>query len=310
MTEIPVYSKEGQVDYILELPEDVQHVSGRTSKGEKLYYKGVGSQYLGHSSVNPNGYNKLGEHSVFYYGWNVLNPAWEDKFGIFQDKFQPYFSDYIGTCGSKELNIIFKSRRFELSAVDVVDAVEHDPVNNQYYFVLDYKSPRNKYDGNSRALIHLLSYMVQAGWCFPWDKTSINDINNQGCVTDVADMFQSDETIHAFGTVYSVLYSLFKIDNDNYNNLLKSLNCSHNSISDIPLVAMLFLRNCGKDIYIKQNISSQNQLYVHLVGNVLLRGRNCAGVENIDMSDAVMIQYLDRFKETLSDNESSVLEVY
>ena len=130
MTEIPVYNKQGQTEYILELPEDVEFVSGRTSKSDKLYYKGVGSRYFGHSCLNPNGYEKHGESSVFYYGWNVKNREWDDKFGIFQDKFQPYFSDYIGTCGGKELNIIFNSRQFELSAVSVVDAVEHDPVNN------------------------------------------------------------------------------------------------------------------------------------------------------------------------------------
>lgn len=310
MTEIPVYNKQGQIEYVLELPEDIQFVSGRTSKSDKLYYKGVGSRYFSHSCLSLVDVEKQSESSVFYYGWDVKNAKWADKFGIFQDRLQPYFSDFIGTCGNKELKIILNSRRFELSAVNVVDAVEHDPINSQYYFVLDYKSPRNKYDGNSIALVNLLSYMVESGWCFPWDKTSINDINNQGCVTDVADMFQSDDIKHLYGSVYSVFYSLFQTDNENYNKLLRFLHCSRNTISDIPVVVMLFLKKCNRDVYIKQNISSQGQLYTHLVGNLLLRGRNCAGVEDHRKSDAVMIQYLDRFRDQLNVEQQSVLEVY
>lgn len=310
MTEIPVYNKSGQVDYILELKEDVEFVSGRTSRAKELYYKGVGSSYLGHSSINPNGYKKVSESSVFYYGWNVSNPEWEGKFGIFQDRFQPYFSDWVGTCGLKELSLITKTKQFDLSAVEVVDCIEHDPTHGQFYFVLRYKSPRVKYDGNSMALINLLSFMVQSGWNFPWDKTSINDINNHGHVTDVADLFCSTDVKHAFGTVYSVLYSLHQTDKSNYDKLLTTLKCTHTDIKDIPFVVMLFLKNNGKEVYVKKNIKSQNDLYTHLVGNVLLRGRNCAGVEDVRMADAVMLQYLDRFKQQIGNEQAKILEVY
>lgn len=310
MTEIPVYSKSGQVEYLLEIDDDIQFVSGRTSKSDKHYYKGVGSWYSGHSSLSPNGYEKIGASSVFYYGWDVKNPAWGGKFGIFQDKFQPYFSDYVGGCGHKELNIIFNSRRFELSAVSVVDAIEHDTTNQQYYFVLDYKSPRIAYTDNTLGLINLMTYMVSGGWNFPWDKTSINDINNFGYVTDVADMFQSEDVRHAFGTIYSILYSLHQTNIDGYKGLLKAVGCTHDTVSDIPFVTMLFLQNMGKNVYIKQNITSRNELYTHLVGNVLLRGKNCAGVEDERQSDAIMIRYLDRFKQQLGDAELGVLEVY
>lgn len=310
MIEVYVYNTQGQVEYVLELPEDVQFVSGRTSRSDRLHYKGVGSRYVGHYSITPAAYEKISESSVFYYGWNVKNRNWDSKFGIFNDKFQPYFSDYIGTCGNKELRIISNSSQFELSAVDVVDVIEHNSINKQYYFVLNYKSPRNKYDGNATALINLLVYMVQSGWCFPWDKTSINDINNYGCVTDVADIFQSSDIKHLYGSVYSVFYSLYQMDNINYNKLLKTMNYSYMTLHYLPFVVMLFLKNCGKEVYIKQSIISQSQLYTHLVGNVLLRGKNCAGVESEQKSDMVMLQYLDRFKQKLFGSDLSVLEVY
>ena len=106
MIEVPVFNRLGGVEYVLELPEDVQPVSGRTSKSKSLYYKGVGVAYTGHSSLNVDDFEDHGESSIFYYGWNVLNNNWKNKFGIFQATFQPFFSDFVGTCGKKELNII------------------------------------------------------------------------------------------------------------------------------------------------------------------------------------------------------------
>lgn len=123
-------------------------------------------------------------------------------------------------------------------------------------------------------------------------------------------MFRSEDVKHAFGTIYSVLYSLYRVNRDGYDALMKTVSFSGQSISDIPFVTLLFLRLFNKDIYIKQNTKTKNQLYVHLVGNVLLRGKNCAGVENEQSSDAVMIRYLDRLKTQLSEDEINILNVY
>lgn len=307
MTEIPVFNKDGDTSYILEIKDDLHYVSGRTSKSDVLYYKGAGTRYHGHSSLVENVYDGAKGSSIFYYGYDVINPNWLNKFGIFQERYQPFFSDFIGTCGKKELNILDNSRQFELSAVDVVDMIEYDPENKQYYIVLNYKAPRSSYNGNSTALISLLVYMIQSGWNFPWDKTSINDIDSVGCVTDVADLFYSLDDIHAFGTVYSVLYSLFQTNRVFYDNLMLQLGCSHRELSDIPFVSLFFLRSCGRKLTFGSNVHTKNHMYTHLVGNVLLRGRNCSGVEDITISDKVAVDYLDRFKATLDEDNLSIL---
>lgn len=297
---IPIYTQSGHVDSYIELTDNVTHVSGRTSRSGNVFFKGVGSTYSGHSSL----FHTEGaeEHPVFYYGYKIQNPDWLGKYGIFMDKFQPYFSDWIGTCGQKELNIITNSRLFLKSAVEVLDCIEYDETYHQMYFKLLYKTKREPFLDNYRGLLDLLVYMTHSGWNFPWDKASINDINNSGNVTDVADMFKSNQLIHIFGTVYSVLYSLHQINRSAFQGLTSIIGVGQECIQDIPGLCARFLNRTG--------FSIPEEPYCHLVGNILLRGRNCAGVEDITMGAKVMTQYLDRFLAQLTYQQKQLIEDY
>ena len=146
MTYISVYDPCGKEVNRLEFDENIYPVNGRVSKGDKYYYKGVGVAYQGQFlTENFDGYEICHECDVFYMGTFVKKPCFADKYGIFQERYQPQFTDFIGSCGAKELSIIENSENFELSSVDVLDVVNYDKDNQQYYFKLDYKCGRRKY---------------------------------------------------------------------------------------------------------------------------------------------------------------------
>lgn len=295
----------------ISLPDDITHVSGRTSKSGGLYYKGVGTPYKCHASIKSNDYSIIGRNPVFYYGNDVVNRKWTGLFGIFQERFQPYFSDFIGSCGKKEKAIEKISKCFPKSAVDVVDSVCYDSDNQQSYYILDYKKSRSQFldGGNVRELIELLSIMAASGWNFPWDKTSIRDINKESFVTDIADLFESSDIKHKFGSVYSVLYSLNTLKPTLYVKLLSSFGLKYQGISDIPFVVSFLLRLFGYDVPMRTDIKTREDAYCHLVGNILIRGRNCASVESAEDGDTVMLEYVGRFRSMLSDKQKRLMEI-
>lgn len=304
--------EDGSVSGQLEINDSIHHVSGRTSVGDKYYYKGVGAEYKGHASLSPaESETIIGDNPVFYYGYDVVNPNWEGKFGIFCNKYQPFFSDFIGSCGPKEHNI-FKMSNFSRSALSVKDYVEFDSVNKQGYYILEYRSKRDSIldGGNLRGLADLMAALLDEGLNLPWDKTSIRDINSEGFVTDVADMFFSKNIEHRFGTIYSILYSLYVLNLGLYVEFIKSMGIVYSGLGDIPFVCMLLLNSRGMDVPNKSIFKVKGDLYVHLIGNVLLRGRNCASVEHIDLGNDVMIQYLDRFSQSLPENKRGFLQVW
>lgn len=291
--------------------DNLEPVSGRTSKGEKGYYKGLGCKYLHHASLeNTNNYKVLGKNAVFYYGYDIQNENWIGKEGIFPERFQPYFSDWIGACGKKERNI-FDASKFSRSAIVVDDCVDIDKEAEQMYFRLNYVSPRIPFLklGNLKGLADLLKAMLTEGWNFPWDKAAIRDINSEGYVTDVADMFKSQEVTHQFGTIYSVLYSLFSLNTDYYIQLVKSLGMVYSGIGDIPFVCLRILNMHGVNIEGKEITKTKGDFYIHLIGNILLRGRNCASVEDINAGDAVMISYVENFKKGLPEDKRRIINI-
>lgn len=312
MTLISIYDVSGSVSDHLEIDDQISFVSGRTSKGSKHYYKGLGSWYNRHAVLQVSGLDTIiGENPVFYYGWDVTNKNFEGKFGIFKQKYQPYFSDFIGGCGPKEANIIPNSSFFR-SALTVIDKVDYDLDNKQSYYVLDYKYSRDCMSdgGNLKGLVDLLLIMLEGDINFPWDKTAIRDINSEGYITDVADLFTSGDIIHKYGTVYSVLYSLHQLNKSMYISLVKSLGLIYAGIGDIPFVCRLILEMGNFNIELREDIETRAQLYTHLVGNVLLRGRNCASVEDVSFGDSVMIMYLDRFSQMLTSDTRRILNVW
>lgn len=311
MKEISIYAPSGDIVNTLTLPEDVEFVSGRTSKSKDLYYKGVGSSYKQHATLSPSKYRVIGQNPVFYYGTDVENLKWKGKFGIFQERFQPYFSDFIGACGPKEQSIEDKSKEFPFSAVSVVDRVDYDKENQQSYYILRYTSPRNHFidDGKTTRFLDLVDCMLHEGWNFPWDKASVRDINREGCVTDVADMFRSYNPIHKFGTLYSILFSTFQIAPTMYHKLSKQLGLKPHGIEGIPFAVFFVMGQLGCRVPMRQDITDKESMYVHLVGNILLRGRNCASVEDEACGTEIMMQYVDRFRLTLSEKNKKVMMI-
>lgn len=305
MTTVPVYNSYGEQINALEIKDNLQHINGRVSKGDKYYYKGAGAPYHGHflrndPHVNIYGYNILSFSDVFYMGPYVSKRCFENKIGIFQEKYQPQFTDFIGSCGVKELSIIENSAEFEMSSVDVIKAENYDKENQQYYFVLEYSCGRKKYleNGKPKDLLFLLEYMIKNDWNFIWDKTSIEDISYNGFVTDVADIFKSGSLSNKIGTVYSVLYSLGKLCPDKYRDFLEECQLGHSSNMSYVGNTVVLLHRFGVDV----SALSQGDLienYKNVVLNYLITGRNCGDCCYIELGDQIRENYLTQTKKQL-----------
>lgn len=167
MTIVPVYDKNGIEVNRLEVNDNLVHVNGRVCKGDKYYYKGLGAPYHGQwmepNVEDLNGYSYVHDSGTFYIGPYVRKYCFENKTGIFQEKFQPQFTDHIGSCGVKELSIIENSEEFAKSSLDIIKCENYDKENGQYYFILNYKCNRQKYfdGGDPKALYELLEYMIK-----------------------------------------------------------------------------------------------------------------------------------------------------
>lgn len=300
---INVYDKQGEVVDKLEFTERLTYLSGRVSKSESgLYYKGVGVPYSRQLCAEPNGHRVLGKAEVFYCGYECQNENYLGKFGIFQETYQPYFSDFIGSCGPKELSIIRNSREFERSAVEVFDCINYDETNRQFYFEMNYVTRKGYiWDDQPEQLYALMQYMVAEGWNFPWDKASIKDIVVGGLVSDVADMFRSKDLIHQIGTVYSVVYSLSKLSKKAFVSFCDYLHINIINDRQIPNLVVLLLEQFGVDTDpLFNGIAEDNHdWYYHFVGDALIRGRNCAYVEDWDYGAKVRDEYVDKFRQVV-----------
>ena len=149
----------------------------------------------------------------------------------------------------------------------------------KYYFKMDYKCKRKSYiqdDGKPQKLQDLLEYMLRSDWNFLWDKGAINDITPEGLVSDVADLFESDELHHQLGTVYSVLYSLYNVNVQKYFEFLKHMKLEHKSQSSFITNSILILENNGIDTLPLKPFDDDMKNFKHTVLNFLLQGKNCA----------------------------------
>ena len=282
MTEIPVYDDKGNQINSIFISESIDYIDGRVSKGEKYYYKGVGVPYKSHHShverTNIN-YNFIEKSDVFYLGNLVEKLSYKDKTGIFQERYQPHFTDWIGACGIKELNILenlYDEDKFEMNGIEVFGYEVIDESENQYYLKVDYPERRVSYldKPNPKELRNLLDYMIQNDWNFPWDKDSITDISSKSKVTDVADVFKSNELTHKIGTVYSVLYSLYNSSQSDYMNFCSENNMNHGNRMSFIFNSLYILYSNGVDI---SSLSKQTPIetYKHIVLNYLVVGKNC-----------------------------------
>lgn len=294
---------------VLELPEQVRHISGRTSIGESgTYYKGVGASYNGHCTLDPSGYAESNPCDVFYYGYEVKNRNWIGKFGIFDEKLQPYFSDRIGSCGPKEDSIKEKSLLCPISNVVVTGFGNIPYVDNQRYYCLEYKSKRDPWLGYglTNTLRETIEVLLSSGWNFPWDKASIRDINRDGSITDVADMFHSYDYCHQLGTVYSVLYSLYVLDKERFITFIRSQGLIANDPKGLLFSTLGIMDSCGVSIQfaVPQNATSEWDIYNHLAANCLMTGRNCGHVENIETGNEIAKQYQERFYKQIGSMDT------
>lgn len=304
MTDIKIYDADGNIKDALIINDEIDFsvVDGRVFKGTKCYYKGIGVPYQFHFipeiSYNENQYNALEMSDVFYMGLRVEKKTFIGKRGIFQEPFQTMFSDFIGTCGVKELSIIENSMFFEMSSAEILESVNYDTENMQYYFKVNYKCGRSKYieTGDPYKLRSLIEYMLSSNWNIIWDKDSITDISANGMVTDVGELFVSNTLENKFGSVYSILYSLGKRNFNKYIEFLNVYNLNHED-------EMSYVFNSA-EILKKNNIDTKKMFptnfmvdnYKYIVLNYLLTGRNCGHCSFVDFGDKIRNEYISRYK--------------
>lgn len=303
MYSVNVYNAQGNVVNQLNIDDDIEFVDGRVSKGKTHYYKGVGLPYKSHFMKNyvASEYDLIEKTGIFYLGSEVSKKCFQNKFGIFQEKYQPQFEDYIGSCGVKELDIIGHSVECEKSSVRVLKSHQYDRENNQYYFELDYKCKRIGYiqSGEPSKLYELLEYMMKENWNFIWDKNTITDISYNGLITDVGDIFQSSQLSAKLGTIYSVLYSLYHNDKEKFESFIQLCGFEHVTVMDFVMNSLQLLYTF--DIDISEIIKNSNRdTYINAVTNYLIVGKNCGDCSFIDLGNQIRDQYQQNVKMQLN----------
>lgn len=282
MTDISIYDNLGNIVSNLSISDNIQYVGGRVCRGEKIYYKGIGVPYTSHYVTDENltdDYQIISKSDVFYLGNQVFKNCFIGKVGIFQERYQNHFTDWIGSCGVKELNILenlYDEYKFEKSSIDILGYEVIDEEKEQYYLKVQYYCGRKTFVDypNSSKLRDLIDYMIQSNWNFPWDKNSITDISWDSRVTDVADIFYSKDLMHKIGTVYSILYSLGNTNKKAFNQFCEDNNLVHEHQMHYVLNSAKILSENGVDIrsLLKENLV---ETYKHIVKNYLIVGKNC-----------------------------------
>lgn len=295
MSEVLVYGLDGEVRESLSVQDSLTHVNGRVWRGRNRYYKGLGVPYSSHfSTVAREGEEVVGDTEVFYLGYELINPRFAGKTGIFAERYQPQFTDYIGSCGVKELSIIEHSVEFEMSSVEVLKSHRWDEVDGQYFFELNYRCGRVKYldRPNPVALRTLVDHMVQTGWNFIWDKNAIEDVSSDGRVSDVADVFRSKDLSNSLGTAYAVLYSLGQAGTNELWRFLKSNGLTHRNDMDYVLNAVKLLEWNGVDVSPLLPFHDEWTNYRHALLNYLYVGRNCGHCCYVGLGERIKEGYI------------------
>ena len=113
-----IYDTQGTEVNRLEIDDDLIHCGGRVWKGNKHYYKGLGIPYSHHQLLekditDDSEFDMIQNTNIFYLGYSVCRKSWKNKVGIFQERYQPFFPDFIGACSVKEKTISGNSRCFK-----------------------------------------------------------------------------------------------------------------------------------------------------------------------------------------------------
>tara|TARA_Y100000310_G_scaffold29772_1_gene28293 strand:+ start:541 stop:1476 length:936 start_codon:yes stop_codon:yes gene_type:complete len=309
---ISIYNTEGISNKSFTINDDIEFLGGRVSKGKKVYYKGIGVPYLYHYIDElTDEYEYIRESNIFYVGKCISKKCFQGKHGVFEELYQPYFPDYIGSCSGKEGPIVLNSMKFELSSIEIFDCISIDEKNEQYYYIVDYKCKRKRYlnDGDPHKLRVLIDYMLANDWNSMWDKNAINDVTADGRISDVADLFESSELKHKLGTVYSHLYSLNKANPIKYKDFLDINGLQHpDHLGDFWYIynSVWFLNENGIDTKELFPYTDLMDNYKHTIINYLVTGRNtayCACNAFVDQGNEVMKQY-----EKIVKKEFNVIE--
>jgi len=291
------------------LPERVVWVGGRSGVGVKsgLWYKGIGTMYSFHFAKEIAGDCVVVDRGL-YGGWVVQYRPWVYRFGIFQERMQWYFSEWIGGAGKREEKIVRNADEFSFSAVRVVDIIQ--VMNGHNVYVLEMKGSK-RVCKDVRKIMKLLEVMLESGWNLPWDKGAIRDINEEGLVTDVADLFKSDDVKHKFGTVYSVLYSMAMLLPDVAEEFERRFGVSL-ELKELPFSCLKVMKRLGCDVseIWEGKIKWSWEGYRKLVLDVLMEGVNCAGLEFFEYGEEVKKWYKREFMKRSGVNDSEEGSVY
>jgi len=275
------------------LPERVVWVGGRSGIGESgLWYKGIGTVYRCHTVKSINGCKVIGQ--AVYGGYVVQYIPWVNRFGIFQERNQWYFSEWVGGAGKREVKIVRNAEEFPFSAVKVVDVI---PVMDEHnVYVMEMRGGKGICRDVGK-MMRLLEVMLGEGWNFPWDKGAIRDINEEGLVTDVADLFKLDDVRHKFGTVYAVLYSMRQLVPEVAKEFEREVGVSL-ELKEVPFSVLKVMKKLGCDIsgMWDGEIKWSWEGYKRLVLDVLMEGVNCAGLEFPEYGEEVKKWYKGEFK--------------
>lgn len=298
---ITIHDSYGNPIDTLVLDEPVRHIDGRVCIGTQsgVYYKGVGVPYRSHYITEPTSdYVIIEKRNNIYNSYNVIKKVYVGLEGIFQERYQSQFSDFIGSCGNKELSMI-ENEDFKLASTRLKKISCWDKTNNQYFMNLDYLCDRKKYDeyGNAIDLKNLLTYMIDNDWNFIWDKNSISDISYNGLVTDTADIFRSSELKSKIGTIYSVIYSLYHADYEKFQEFIDALGYEHLDASDFVYNTIRFLYDIGIDVSDFNDRGNRQDTYEYIVTNYLLTGKNCAECSFVGLGDKVKDDYMEKTKK-------------
>jgi hypothetical protein len=287
----------------VDLPERVYWVGGRSGVGESslLWYKGVGTWYQWHLAREVGRCKMIGVGT--YGSYEVQYIPWLNRFGIFTEKMQWYFSEWIGGAGRRESRILENSEKFRFSAVKVVDIIP--VVDDHNVYVLRVEGGKSEVT-EPRKVMKLLGVMLEEGWNFPWDKGAISDINAEGKVTDVADLFKSDDIKHRFGTVYAVLYSMKKLVPEVAKAFEEKVGVSL-ELKEIPFSVLRVMRKLGcniSEIWEGRRIEYSWVEYKRLIFDVLMEGVNCTGLEFSEYGEEVKRWYKDNFLRRVAECRS------
>lgn len=221
---INIYDIYGCITDTVELPEEVEWVEARVSVGSSgIYYKGAGTLYTHHYSLSEPQCTITGIYTL-PGGIRVINAFLRGKYGIFSFPYTPVFTEFVGGCGLREEDIVVNSQAFDRSDVQVLNKIDVTIANHAIYAV-NYLSARRKFqdDPVSSNLLDLMYYMLESDWNCPWNKNSISDVTPNGTITDVADLFRSNDFVHKTGTVYSFVSSLYRNNFVGYQELKKAV---------------------------------------------------------------------------------------